>query len=78
MCANIYLTERAQPQLIVSLFTLALAGRYLERVWGSQELLRFTLVVVVVSNIIAVIVNWAESFVFTDPMHVLCVSFLCS
>ncbi|SGY79145.1 BQ5605_C008g05054 [Microbotryum silenes-dioicae] len=50
-------------EFLFSLFTLPLAARYLERVWGQVELLKFVFVVVVASNIIAVVVNVLESVV---------------
>ncbi|GAA5952772.1 hypothetical protein JCM21900_005796 [Sporobolomyces salmonicolor] len=54
-------------EFLISLFTLPLAGRYLERVWGARELLKFVAAVVVVSNGVAVVVNALESFVLGDP-----------
>jgi hypothetical protein len=56
-------TDHFPSQFLLSLLTLPLAGRYLERVWGAQELLKFVLVVVVVSNVIACIVNTVEGVV---------------
>ncbi|GAA5829920.1 hypothetical protein JCM11251_007932 [Rhodosporidiobolus azoricus] len=53
-------------EFLLSLLTLPLAARYLERVWGATELLKFVAVVVVVSNVIACIVNTLESFVLGD------------
>ncbi|GAA5987266.1 hypothetical protein JCM11641_003387 [Rhodosporidiobolus odoratus] len=53
-------------EFLLSLLTLPLAARYLERVWGTQELLKFVGVVVVVSNVIACIVNFIESIVLGD------------
>jgi hypothetical protein len=40
-------------QFIISIVSLPLAGRYLERIWGPVELLRFSLITIVISNIIA-------------------------
>ncbi len=40
-------------QFILSLVTLPLFGRYLERIWGGAELVKFAVVVLVGSNIIA-------------------------
>lgn len=45
-------------QLIFSAVTLPLACRYLERIWGPYELLRFSLVTIVGSNIIAFGFSW--------------------
>ncbi|KAL8293554.1 hypothetical protein RQP46_000255 [Phenoliferia psychrophenolica] len=53
-------------EFIVSAFSLALAGRYLERVWGQLEFLKFVAVVTVASNVIAVVVNVLESYVLGD------------
>lgn len=50
-------------EFLISLFTLPLAGRYLERVWGQVEFLKFVAVVVVSSNVIAVAVSILESIV---------------
>lgn len=58
--------SRNPSQFLISLFTLPLAGRYLERVWGQLEFLKFVGVVVLASNIIAVVVNVLESFVLGD------------
>ncbi|OCF31254.1 hypothetical protein I317_06201 [Kwoniella heveanensis CBS 569] len=49
--------------LITSAITVPLACRYLERVWGFKELLRFTAVVVVGSNVIAFGFSWIVWFV---------------
>ena len=40
-------------EFVVTALSLPLAGRYLERIWGPVELIKFTLIVVVGSNIIA-------------------------
>ncbi|GAA5836343.1 hypothetical protein JCM3766R1_003495 [Sporobolomyces carnicolor] len=48
-------------EFLVSLLTLPLAGRYLERVWGAQELVKFVIFTVVVSNAIAIVVSVVES-----------------
>ncbi|GAA6007553.1 hypothetical protein JCM10207_006384 [Rhodosporidiobolus poonsookiae] len=53
-------------EFLLSLLTLPLAGRYLERVWGATELLKFAAAVVVASNVIAVVVNVLESAVLGD------------
>lgn len=49
-------------QLVVSLLSLPFAGRYLERVWGQAEFLKFVFVVLAASNTIAVLVNYIESY----------------
>ena len=62
-----------RSQFLISLFTLPLAGRYLERVWGQVELLKFVAVVVVASNVIAVAVNIIESVVLGNAGFFMCV-----
>lgn len=47
----------------MSVLTLALGGRYLERVWGQIELLKFVIVVAVASNLVSTVVNVLESIV---------------
>ncbi|GAA5904685.1 uncharacterized protein JCM6883_003869 [Sporobolomyces salmoneus] len=56
-------TETNLIEFLVSLLTLPLAGRYLERVWGAQELVKFALFTVIVSNGIALVVSVVESIV---------------
>jgi hypothetical protein len=43
---------------VFSAITLPLACRYLERVWGFYELLRFCSIVIVGSNVIAFGFSW--------------------
>lgn len=50
-------------QFIISLVSLPLAGRYLERVWGRTEFLKFVFIILLSSNIIAVFINILESIV---------------
>ena len=45
--------ETTVIEFLISLAALPLAGRYLERQWGAVELLRFSAIVVVISNVIA-------------------------
>jgi hypothetical protein len=45
-------------QLLFSAVTLPLACRYLERIWGFRELIRFCLVVIAGSNIVAFGFSW--------------------
>lgn len=40
--------------------------RYLERLWGAVETAKFIVVTIVVSNIIAVVVNWLEYVLFAN------------
>jgi hypothetical protein len=48
----------ADPQFIFSIITLVFATRYLDRIWGFVETLRFSAVVIVGSNIIALGFSW--------------------
>ncbi|BGP47508.1 hypothetical protein JCM10450v2_003363 [Rhodotorula kratochvilovae] len=50
-------------EFLISVLTLPLAARYLERVWGAQELVKFVIATVVASNVITVIVSVVESVV---------------
>ncbi|KAG7561833.1 hypothetical protein FFLO_02734 [Filobasidium floriforme] len=50
-------------EFIISLISIPLLTRYLERVWGPKELLRFSAVVIVASNIIGFGLCWLEFFV---------------
>ncbi|GAA6019968.1 hypothetical protein JCM11491_006724 [Sporobolomyces phaffii] len=54
-------TETNLIEFLVSLLTLPLSGRYLERVWGPTELVKFCLFTVVVSNVIMLVVSVVES-----------------
>ena len=60
------------PQFIFSVATLVLSGKYLERVWGRDGFIQFTLFVVVVSNVIACAVNILEHFLLQDSGMLLC------
>ncbi|GAA97561.1 uncharacterized protein L969DRAFT_100541 [Mixia osmundae IAM 14324] len=51
-------------EMIFSVLTFVMAGRYLERVWGPTEFLKFIVVVTVASNVIAVAVNIIEHILF--------------
>ncbi|ODO01374.1 hypothetical protein I350_06193 [Cryptococcus amylolentus CBS 6273] len=48
---------------VISAISLPLACRYLERVWGPRELIRFCILVIVGSNIIAFGFSWLMFFV---------------
>ncbi|WVQ72928.1 hypothetical protein IAR50_002490 [Cryptococcus sp. DSM 104548] len=48
---------------VISAIALPLACRYLERVWGPRELIRFCILVIVGSNIIAFGFSWLMYFV---------------
>jgi hypothetical protein len=60
-------------QFLLSFISLPLASRYLERVWGTKELLRFCAVVLVASNIIGFGLSWLEFFVLGKADMFLCV-----
>lgn len=40
-------------EFIISIISLPLAGRYLERIWGPVEMIRFSFIVIIVSNVVA-------------------------
>ncbi|KAK4685050.1 hypothetical protein P7C73_g5105, partial [Tremellales sp. Uapishka_1] len=50
-------------EFLVSVVSLPLAARYLERIWGPRELIRFSIIVIVGSNIIAFGFSWLTWFV---------------
>ncbi|KAI9617415.1 hypothetical protein KEM48_004868 [Puccinia striiformis f. sp. tritici PST-130] len=60
------LCEVGVIELVFSLFTLIMCGRYLERVYGTTEFIKFCLTTIGVSNFISVIVNVAEHYVLQD------------
>lgn len=68
------ITAGGTTQFLVSLLTLPLAGRYLERVWGAQELVKFVIFTVVVSNAIAIVVSVVESIALGNKQLFLRVS----
>ncbi|KAK0520127.1 hypothetical protein OC842_007203 [Tilletia horrida] len=45
--------ETSLIEFVISAISLPLAGAYLERIWGPVELVRFTVIIVVLSNVIA-------------------------
>jgi hypothetical protein len=53
-------------QLIFSLITIPACLRYLERLWGGIETIKFIVVVVTFSNIIAFCLNWIEFALLKD------------
>ena len=55
------------PQLIFTLITIPASLRYLERLWGSIETLKFIVVTIGGSNIIAVGLNCLEYLVLRNP-----------
>lgn len=60
------LCEVGIVELFFSLMTLSLCGRYLERVYGLAEFVKFCLVTIGVSNVLCVAVNVAEHYVLKD------------
>ncbi|KII94093.1 hypothetical protein PLICRDRAFT_100922 [Plicaturopsis crispa FD-325 SS-3] len=54
------LVETSVPEFIVSLLVVPPSLRYLERIWGSIETLKFIVVCIGVSNIITFGFNWIE------------------
>ncbi|KAI0654240.1 DUF1751-domain-containing protein [Cubamyces menziesii] len=54
-------------ELIFSLVVIPPSLRYLERLWGAIETLKFVAVTITVSNIIAVGLCWLEFMVFKNP-----------
>jgi len=45
---------------IFSFITILLSFRYLERLWGTIETIKFVVITVTISNAIAVVANWLE------------------
>ncbi|CDZ96708.1 Predicted membrane protein [Phaffia rhodozyma] len=63
-------------EFLISVVSLPLCGRYLERIWGGKELAKFTFVVIVASNVIAIGLSWilyfvlgAEVLVYGSTVH---------
>jgi len=55
-----FLGDISAPQLIASLLFVPPSLKYLERLWGSIETIKFILVSVGFSNLIALAFNWIE------------------
>ncbi|KAI0719965.1 eukaryotic integral membrane protein [Cerioporus squamosus] len=55
-------------ELAFTLLVIPASLRYLERLWGAIETIKFVVVTVVVSNIIAFVVNWLEYMLFGNPV----------
>ncbi|KAA1467990.1 DUF1751-domain-containing protein [Dentipellis sp. KUC8613] len=58
--------ETTIPELVVTLIFVPASLRYLERLWGSVETIKFIVVSVTVSNIIAFGLNWIEFIVLRN------------
>jgi len=56
------LTYIILSKLIFTLITIPPSLRYLERIWGSVEILKFIIVTVVASNVITFGFSWLEYF----------------
>ena len=50
----------APTQLVISLIAVPPSLRYLERLWGTVETIKFIFIPLIISNIIAVAFNWIE------------------
>ena len=57
----------ALPQLVVTILFIPPSLRYFERLWGTAETIKFIIVTIVASNIIAFGLSWIEYFVFQSP-----------
>jgi len=54
------LVETSITELLVTLIVIPASLRYLERLWGTIETIKFIVVSIVVSNVIVFAVNWIE------------------
>jgi hypothetical protein len=50
-------------QLLISLVFVPASLRYLERLWGSIEMLKFLAVTIAIPNVISFALNWLEFIV---------------
>jgi hypothetical protein len=55
------------PQLVLTILVIPHSLRYFERLWGAVETIKFIVVTIVASNIIAFGLSWIEYFVFQNP-----------
>jgi Eukaryotic integral membrane protein (DUF1751) len=69
------LIRLSRIQFIFSLVFIPPGLRYLERLWGSVETLKFIAVTIVFSNIITFGLSWIEAFLFGKPDLFLCVMY---
>ncbi|KAI0706116.1 eukaryotic integral membrane protein [Cytidiella melzeri] len=60
--------ETTVVELIFTLITIPASLRYLERLWGAAETIKFVVVTIAVSNVIAFGLNWIEFFVLRSPL----------
>ena len=63
-----YWAHALSVQFVVTLIFVPASLKYLERLWGSIETLKFIVVSVGVSNIIAFALNWLEYLVLRNPV----------
>lgn len=63
-CLDCFLTEC--PQLVLTLVFVPVSLRYLERLWGAIETLKFIVVVTAIPNVISFALNWLEFLVFRN------------
>lgn len=61
------LVETSLIELVVTILVIPPSLRYFERLWGSAETIKFIVVTIVASNIIAFGLSWIEYFVFQNP-----------
>jgi len=62
------LIETGIVEFAFTLLVIPASLRYLERLWGAAETLKFIVVTITVSNIIALGLNWIEFFVFRNSL----------
>ncbi|KAI0082082.1 DUF1751-domain-containing protein, partial [Panus rudis PR-1116 ss-1] len=62
------LVETTVIELAFTLLVIPASLRYLERLWGAAETLKFIVVTIGVSNIIAFGLNWIEYVVLQNPV----------
>ncbi|KAI5116331.1 hypothetical protein M0805_003544 [Coniferiporia weirii] len=60
------LVEVTVIELLFTLIFVPVSLRYLERLWGSLETLKFILVTTAIPNLMSLVVNWVEFLVFRN------------
>jgi len=61
------LVETSLVELVLTILVIPPSLRYFERLWGAAETIKFIVVTIVASNIIAFGLSWIEYFVFQTP-----------
>ncbi|KAF9786856.1 DUF1751-domain-containing protein [Thelephora terrestris] len=61
------LVETSLIELVLTILVIPHSLRYFERLWGAVETIKFIVVTIVASNIIAFGLSWIEYFVFQNP-----------